>query len=199
MKLNFHVLKRILVFMTVGTILCTPLDALQVVGGVRTLGSNSWATPLEFAIVGGLLGLITFWLDPTPKSATKWSVTIDIAIFAAIYLMTLLDGVGASLEVLTFISGVMLIQIIRSFLYIREIFPLLLLLTIIGPVIEILLVHLGTFKYTHGSFYGVPMWLPLLWGSAAFFVRSLAGEMKNKKDDREKNKQSNDSGCSHCR
>ena len=105
--------KRILVFAIVAMMLITPLDALQVVGHVRTLGSRAWATPLEFAVVGCFLALATKWIEDRPHHATKWSVASDAALFGAGYVMTLLDPLGASLEVFVFLCAILTIQIGR--------------------------------------------------------------------------------------
>lgn len=185
-------MKRILVFAIVAMMLITPLDALQVVGGVRTLGTRAWATPLEFATVGCVLALLTKWIEEKVQRATKWSVASDAALFGAGYIMTLLDPLGASLEVFVFLCAIIAIQIGRYWSSWKKVIPLMLLLAVLGPTTEATLVHLGTFTYRNNILFGVPYWLPLLWGSGAFLAQSLAGVST---DEKNKNK---DGGCAAC-
>lgn len=180
-------IKRILVFAVVATMLITPLDALQVVGGVRTLGTRAWATPLEFTLVGCLLAWATKWIEPKPEAASRWTIASDAALFGAGYIMTLLDPLGAAQEVFVFLSGVVLIQIVRYWSQLKNVLPLFFLLAFAGPATEATLVHLGTFQYVNKVLFGVPYWLPLLWGSGAFLAQSLSGaaseELSSKKKD----------------
>ncbi len=37
---------------------------------------------------------------------------------------------------------------------------------VLGPVSEILLIHRGAWAYTEPGLFGVPLWLPFLWGAA---------------------------------
>lgn len=174
-------MKRILVFAIVAMMLITPLDALQVVGHVRTLGTRAWATPLEFAMVGCALALLTKWIEDKVQRTTKWSVASNAALFGAGYVMTLLDPLGASLEVFIFLCAILIIQVGRYWTSWKEVIPLMLLLAVAGPTAEATLVHLGTFEYKNNILFGVPYWLPLLWGSGAFLAQSLAGVSADEK------------------
>jgi hypothetical protein len=43
---------------------------------------------------------------------------------------------------------------------------------VLGPLGEAFAVHFGAWAYTKSSFL-IPVWLPLLWGIAGFFLRRL--------------------------
>ena len=55
---------------------------------------------------------------------------------------------------------------------------------ILGPLGEAVAVHYGAWTYAESSFL-VPMWLPLLWGIAGFFLRRLTWTMTNMQSNRE--------------
>ena len=42
---------------------------------------------------------------------------------------------------------------------------------IIGPVGEAICIYFGAWGYTNPTFLGIPMWLPLVWGSAVTVIK----------------------------
>jgi hypothetical protein len=48
----------------------------------------------------------------------------------------------------------------------------------LGPIAEILAIGGGAWEYTAPYFFGIPIWLPLLWGLAALFGRRVVEELK---------------------
>lgn len=132
-------------------------------------------------MVGCVLALLTKWIEDKVQRTTKWSVAFNAALFGAGYVMTLLDPLGASLEVFIFLCAILIIQIGRYWTSWKEVIPLMLLLAVAGPTAEATLVHLGTFEYKNNILFGVPYWLPLLWGSGAFLAQSLAGVAADEK------------------
>lgn len=169
-------MQRIIVFIVVAAFLLTPLDYFQFLGGIRNLGENYWQTPLIFGALGGLIGLASFWLDPKPHPAKLKAVICHGIFFVAAYLSTLISS--SSFTVLMIILFDIWIQDFISRLMfgveLLEIFPFIILLGM-GAVIEWVEVKLGRFSYL-GFPGSIPIWLPFLWISGAFFTRSLVGK-----------------------
>jgi hypothetical protein len=44
---------------------------------------------------------------------------------------------------------------------------------ILGPIGEVFAIYLGAWQYTK-PFYLIPIWLPLLWGISALFIKKLS-------------------------
>ncbi len=44
---------------------------------------------------------------------------------------------------------------------------------VLGAISEITAVHFGAWQYANPTFLGIPIWLPLLWGSAIVMVKRL--------------------------
>ena len=51
-----------------------------------------------------------------------------------------------------------------------------------GPTMEAIIIHFGGWTYSNPSFFGIPVWLPLLWGLSIFFLMRISiwvsGDMK---------------------
>lgn len=169
-------MRRILIFTLVAALVLTPLDALHVLFGVRTLGPMPWITPLKFALLGGVLGFLSFCLAPKPHKAGTKAVVLHGLLFAAAYASTVIfvhpTHIIAALAVLYFIQDILSKYVFK--VNNVEVFPFLLLLATVGPFLEWLSIRVGGFEYvsTPGT---IPYWLPLLWASGAFFARSLVG------------------------
>ena len=51
-----------------------------------------------------------------------------------------------------------------------------------GSFCEVIAISAGAWEYTEAQFLGIPIWLPLAWGSAGvFFVMMSSRLAKNKK------------------
>ncbi|WP_224242591.1 INSIG family protein [Hyalangium gracile] len=117
-------------------------------GGVARplLGRDEPPLPAWKAALGMGLFIAAYWLTVAP-----WAWTLRSAILGGIFVLgwwicdrTLL---GVGIAVLT---------------------------AILGPTVEILLVHAGTFVHHEVLFLGIPGWLPFLYLSAAVGLGSLA-------------------------
>lgn len=42
-----------------------------------------------------------------------------------------------------------------------------------GPLAEVLAIHTGAWHYTYVSFWGIPYWLPFVWGNAGLFLENF--------------------------
>jgi len=47
------------------------------------------------------------------------------------------------------------------------------LVLISGPAAEATAIHFGTWRYEDPFFFGVPIWLPLVWGNAGLYIVRL--------------------------
>jgi hypothetical protein len=172
-------MKRVLIFTVVAALLLTPLDALQVIFNVRTLGTMPWLTPLKFALVGALLGLLSFKLDPCPHPAKIKAVVFHAVCFAIGYISTIVFG--EQYHVIAALAVNILFQDLISKYYFRisliEIVPFFLLLSIAGPLAEWIDVKMGGFDYLSAP-NSIPLWLPLLWASGTYLTRSLVGKTR---------------------
>lgn len=50
---------------------------------------------------------------------------------------------------------------------------------VLGPLCEAISIHHGAWTYSKSAFL-VPLWLPLLWGVAGFFLRRLISNITNR-------------------
>ena len=168
---------RVVVFTIVATLLLTPLDYLQVIFGVRTAGTDPYFTPLKFALVGFLLGLLSYKLDPKPVSSRSVYSIIFATSFAAGYIATtdIKDPTCLTIIFLFIIFCQSLLAWLMEISW-KEILPFFLLMAIVGPLAEYIDIRFGGFTYI--GWTSIPYWLPLLWGSGSFLVRSLTGEEK---------------------
>jgi hypothetical protein len=170
------VMRRVVLFVVAATLILTPLDLFQVVMGVRTLGTDPWLTPAKFAAVGLVLGLLSWHLDPDPHPSGKLAVLVHGTFFVLGYAATAIDAPGTNTFLLVMFVISLLLQADWSHgsgVSTREVFPFLVLLFIAGPAVEAIDVKMGGFRYTHARL--IPDWLPFLWASGAFLVRSLIG------------------------
>jgi len=44
---------------------------------------------------------------------------------------------------------------------------------ILGPSMEVIAIRGGAWQYAHPSFFGIPLWLPFLWGLTAFAMQKI--------------------------
>lgn len=42
-----------------------------------------------------------------------------------------------------------------------------------GPLLEIAAIYFGAWQYTSPDFFGIPFWLPFVWGNAAITIASV--------------------------
>lgn len=176
------VARRILVFVLVAMVLLTPLDLLHVVFGVRTAESDLYLTPLKFGLVGGVLGFLSFIIDPQPHRAKTSSTIFYGCCFASGYAATAMLSSNSLLVLL--LAGLCLaqsfymIKVSSSIKVLIETVPFALLLGTAGPLVEYIDVRLGGFNYRGTD--GIPIWLPFLWTSGAFLLRALVGSTRGK-------------------
>jgi len=45
---------------------------------------------------------------------------------------------------------------------------------VIGPIGEGVAVYFGAWSYTNPSFFGIPIWLPIVWGLASLLITRIA-------------------------
>lgn len=50
----------------------------------------------------------------------------------------------------------------------------------LGAIAEGIAVYYGVWEYSNDSFFGIPIWLPILWAIAAVFILRMAGFAKSK-------------------
>lgn len=170
--------KRVIYFALFAMLLITPLDLLQVISGVRTLGTDPWLTPVKFALVGAILGGLASYLDPKPRPDGWQAVQYYGFIFSVTYIVT-----NIPINQITIFS-LMVLFLLNTVLcdrwqVIKESFPFCLLLGIMGPLLEYIDVRMGGFSYT-SSPGTIPLWLPVLWFSGGFLVRALVGQRLRK-------------------
>lgn len=48
---------------------------------------------------------------------------------------------------------------------------------IAGSVAEITAIQMGAWQYTDPAFMGIPLWLPLVWGSAGMYISILSKKL----------------------
>lgn len=165
---------RLVLETLVAALLLTPLDAVQVRAGVLTAGRWPWLAPVKFGLLGLALGLIANRLQFRGKLGGRLTVAFDVALFVEGYLMTaaLPDHPNA---VAVFLGALLLVGAAHSVLrgIAQPALAFVVLLGVAGPLIEILGVQLGWFRYAQAQLWGVPAWLPLLWMLGAFTARDL--------------------------
>ncbi len=92
------------------------------------------------------------------------------------------------LGLLLFVAGVMLISMMyknnflltlvmvtgwlvaSKFIYTKRDSYMFLIAALLGATAEIVAVKFGAWQYANPTYFGVPIWLPLLWGSATVFI-----------------------------
>ncbi len=45
---------------------------------------------------------------------------------------------------------------------------------VIGPIAEVIAVQYGVWQYANPSILGIPVWLPIAWGSAVVLIKRMA-------------------------
>ena len=56
-----------------------------------------------------------------------------------------------------------------------------LIAALLGAAAEIVAVKFGAWQYVNPTYFGVPLWLPLLWGSSTVFIARLTEMLINPK------------------
>jgi len=49
---------------------------------------------------------------------------------------------------------------------------------VLGPIAEIICIRFGVWSYANSSLFGIPIWLPLLWGFAVVMLRRIFETLK---------------------
>jgi uncharacterized membrane protein YoaT (DUF817 family) len=74
-------------------------------------------------------------------------------------------------DILASISALTVLSIL--FVTINFSFSRLLLFLLVffaGPVSEIIAIYAGAWTYTYPSVFGIPLWLPFVWGNASLYI-----------------------------
>lgn len=45
---------------------------------------------------------------------------------------------------------------------------------VVGPIGEIVAIYFGAWQYTNPTFFGIPLWLPLVWGLSITVIKRFA-------------------------
>lgn len=130
--------------------------------------------PLEFGILTLIISQLVPWFEKNfefenIKSSIKETI-FELFFYTILYFITLMIFLPSYLIVLLFLF---LILSKSSFTYKSGDWKYLFAFGVIGPILECALVHLGTFQYYHNDMFGIPYWLPLLWGNGGLVVRRL--------------------------
>lgn len=165
--------RLVVAFLVAGTLL-TPLDALQVRAGVITAGTLPSLAFLRFGILGVVLAAISAEVDPTPHPMGVRGIVEDVALFALGYAVTTLHL--GSVATCAFLGAILLtLALLARMRHIPwwELVPFVVVLGGGGTCLESIGAALGFYQYADRALDGVPLWLPLLWGSGAFAARDL--------------------------
>jgi hypothetical protein len=142
------------------------------------LGQPLWVSPL-FGAAGLGFGMGRVWLDPKASRPSEREVGVSFALFVLAYVLsTMLSGLVAvgvlgGLAVATFLAcersarGAVLALVSAA----------------AGTGVEIALVAMGTFRYREGDLFGVAVWLPALYLSAAMAVGALGRKLASEPRD----------------
>ena len=165
----------------VGAVLGTALDAIHVHNGVlvyhgATIGDIGWWVPLQFGVVGALVGLAIPVIERSvgvaePPTWRVDQVVGELMLFAVLYLSTALvsaDDAGWLTAGLFALAGVRLALVPT-----QGDWAYVLLAAVLGPLGEAAVSATGVFEYVDPDFLGIPYWLPALWANGGFLLRRL--------------------------
>jgi hypothetical protein len=169
-----------LLLFAIGATVGTALDGIHTHSGT-TLYTNelvwkmAWWTPPVFGLAGLGVGLSYSVVERATGRSVAPAVSFARAVggFAVFVLLYFASGylpASNGVKLLVLLSGAALL------LYANARSPMAVVLALvtgcIGPLVEITLVSLGTFRHLQPDVLGIPIWLPALYasGSVAFGV-----------------------------
>lgn len=163
------------VLMVIGTTLGTALDGLHshfgAVSYTRPLvARTAWWVPLLYCGAYAL-GAARPWLAPHEPPLPPWKAALGMGLFITAYALTVAPWpleVRAILLALLFALGWGVCDRTGVGLLIAG------LAAVGGPAVEITLMHAGLFAHHEVNFLGIPVWLPLLYLTAAVGLSNLA-------------------------
>jgi hypothetical protein len=152
-----------------GAVVGPLLDAIHTHTGTTVYTSPhllgiAWWTPPLFAFAGLSVGLLRPWLErfsPDPSPPTAARLAGSGSLFVAAYAWS---GLGpAKCAALATLFVVQWLAFDRT----RVGLATALAAGLVGPALEVGLVHAGTFRHLAPDVLGVPFWLPWLYASGA--------------------------------
>ena len=169
---------RALLLFAFGAVVGSALDALHTHGGM-TVYATEWVfkmsawTPLVFGLAGVSVGLAYPLAERLtgrrPCRRLSWlEVSAGFTVFALLYAASGYLPASNAVKLLVLSSGAaaLFVWLART----RLALGLAVLAALVGPLVEVVLVHAGFFAHTRPDALGIPMWLPALYasGSVAF-------------------------------
>jgi hypothetical protein len=97
------------------------------------------------------------------SAATKLSATLACLAYVTGVIAENYEQTGVVFVILGILSCLF---IVRSWARPGDLIPFV-LGAILGPTMEMILIHAGAWEYATRTFGGIPAWLPLLWGLTA--------------------------------
>ncbi|WP_224361018.1 INSIG family protein [Hyalangium versicolor] len=169
-----RLLRTTLILAGLGATLGSALDGIHSHFGALSYTSPffaqaAWWVPLLFsgAYAGGVARP---WLGRDPAPIPAWKAALAMGLFIAAYWLTVAPGSWiVRSAILTGIFGISWWICDRTGIGIA----LAVMTAIVGPFVEIVLVHAGTFVHHEVLFLGIPGWLPFLYLTAAVGLGSL--------------------------
>jgi hypothetical protein len=159
----------------VGATLGSALDAIHSHFGAISythpvVAKAAWWVPLLFALAyaGGIARPLLAREEPRPP---PWKVALGMGLFIAAYWLTVAPW---STSVRCALLGAIFVASWASCDRTRLGLVLAALAAVLGPSVEIALVHAGVFVHHEVLVFGIPAWLPLLYLSAAVGLGGLA-------------------------
>ena len=134
------------------------------------MAKAAWWVPLLFALAyaGGIARPLLAREEPRPPA---WKVALGMGLFIAAYWLTVAPG---SMRVRCALLGALFVVSWAS--CDRTLLGLFIaaVAAVLGPAVEIALIHAGVFVHHEVLAFGIPAWLPLLYLTAAVGLGGLA-------------------------
>lgn len=169
---------RAILSFLIGAIYLGFLDWLQSYCGVEIYPVSFWEwlkIPLEFGILTLFLSQAIRWFEGNVEfekiKSSLAEAVFELFFFAGLYIITCVYVLVPSYLIVILFLG---LTLSKCFITYKEgDWKYFVILGGLGPVLESLLVNWGTFKYYHADMFGIPYWLPLLWGNGGLLARRL--------------------------
>ena len=178
----------------VGATLGSALDAIHSHFGAISytspvLAKAAWWVPLLFAsaYAGGIARPLLAREEPRPP---LWKVALGLGLFIAAYWLTVAPW---SLPVRCSLLGALFVASWASCDRTRLGLLLAAVAAVVGPSVEMALIHAGVFVHHEVLAFGIPAWLPLLYLTAAVGLGALARWLAADKEARKGGRVSGDS------
>lgn len=99
------------------------------------------------------------------KASLKASV-VALGYIASVGAVVFLWRESVFLSLLLFVISTLMLCVLRS----KKIVSVYLLVATVGPLTEATAVSAGVWRYELPDFFGLPLWLPFLWGAASIVI-----------------------------